>query len=458
MGGCVRLPIRCRSCRAAGTRRPRAAFDVGVHARPRDDLVGAGARPSSVPRGRRAACPPRAAPSGSGLHLVTRGEIGPGTGWLGRAQRLIEREDATASSRDICCFRRCSSARLPGTTRPLSSLRGEAAAIGERFGDADLFALGRSGAGHPAGQAGESRGRALAAGRGHGGRDRGGAVADRQRARLLRRDRRLSGARTSCVALRSGRPPWPGGASEQPDMVSLHGTLPGASCGDPGAARRLAGRAGGGAAGRGAVAQRAQGIRAAAARLSTGRASCIGCEGSFAAAEEAYRKASRGGSSRSRVSRSCDWLREATKRRAQRSGVFWARPRSARSARGCCLLASRSCSPSAMPRRRARGCRELAEIASGHESGMLGAMASHADGRAEPRRRRCRRSAGGSAPGLADLGGAGVHRTKLRACACSSAWPAARSETRTGRRSSWRAPAALRGAGRGARPRPPRVL
>ena len=50
-----------------------------------------------------------------GMHLVTRGEIGPGTGWLGRAQRLVERE-----GRD--CVRAGISA-VPGDVRARSRRR-----------------------------------------------------------------------------------------------------------------------------------------------------------------------------------------------------------------------------------------------------------------------------------------------------------------------------------------------
>ena len=83
----------------------------------------------------------------------------------------------------------------------------EAAAIGERFGDADLFALAAQDAGHPADRARAASRRAC-------------ALLDEAMVavtagelspivnglRLLRRDRRAARRRTSCAARRSGRP------------------------------------------------------------------------------------------------------------------------------------------------------------------------------------------------------------------------------------------------------------
>ena len=40
-----------------------------------------------------------------GMNLALRGEMGPATGWLGRAQRLLERRRASVSSRVTCSCR-----------------------------------------------------------------------------------------------------------------------------------------------------------------------------------------------------------------------------------------------------------------------------------------------------------------------------------------------------------------
>ena len=158
-----------------------------------------------------------------GLHLVTRGELGPGTGWLGRAQRLIEHEGRDCAEHGYLLFPSMFQCEAAGDYEAAVVIAGEAASIGERFGDADLFALAAQAQGILLVKQGRVGAGLRTAGRGHGGRDRGGAVADRQRARLLRRDRRLSGrVRT---AARSGMDAalarW---CDEQPDMVSFTGT------------------------------------------------------------------------------------------------------------------------------------------------------------------------------------------------------------------------------------------
>ena len=81
-----------------------------------------------------------------GLQLATRGQIGPATGWLGRAQRLLEHEAPCAELGYL---------RLPvmfqheaaGDFASAAAAAGEAVGIGERFGDRDLFALAAHGQG-----------------------------------------------------------------------------------------------------------------------------------------------------------------------------------------------------------------------------------------------------------------------------------------------------------------------
>ena len=75
-----------------------------------------------------------------GMNLAIRGEVGPATGWLGRAQRLLEPEGECAERGYLL---------LPGVFRheaagdlaAAAAVAEEAVRIAERFGDRDLFAL-----------------------------------------------------------------------------------------------------------------------------------------------------------------------------------------------------------------------------------------------------------------------------------------------------------------------------
>lgn len=76
-----------------------------------------------------------------GMNLATRGEIGPAGGWFGRAQRLIEREEGDCVERGYlllpAAFQRLASGDHDGAYDAAF----EAAAIGDRFGDRDLVAI-----------------------------------------------------------------------------------------------------------------------------------------------------------------------------------------------------------------------------------------------------------------------------------------------------------------------------
>ncbi len=82
------------------------------------------------------------------LNLATRGEIGPASGWLGRAQRLLEKEDAESGERGYLLLPRMFQQEAAGDFGGAAATAAEAAEIGERFGDRDLFALAVHGQGY----------------------------------------------------------------------------------------------------------------------------------------------------------------------------------------------------------------------------------------------------------------------------------------------------------------------
>src|ERR671931_556756 len=74
------------------------------------------------------------------MQLAMRGEMGPATGWLGRAHRLLEGEGECAEQGYLLmpvAFQHDQEGDIDGA----SATAATAAEIGERFGDRDLFAL-----------------------------------------------------------------------------------------------------------------------------------------------------------------------------------------------------------------------------------------------------------------------------------------------------------------------------
>jgi ATP/maltotriose-dependent transcriptional regulator MalT len=75
-----------------------------------------------------------------GMQLALRGEMGPATGWLGRAHRLLEGEDECAEQGYLLmpvAFQHEAEGDVDGACATAAA----AAEIGQRFGDRDLFAL-----------------------------------------------------------------------------------------------------------------------------------------------------------------------------------------------------------------------------------------------------------------------------------------------------------------------------
>ncbi len=82
-----------------------------------------------------------------GLNLASRGQIGPATGWLGRARRILEHEDECAEHGYLLLplmFQH----EATGDFAAAGEAAAEAVRIGERFGDRDLFALAIHGQGY----------------------------------------------------------------------------------------------------------------------------------------------------------------------------------------------------------------------------------------------------------------------------------------------------------------------
>jgi DNA-binding CsgD family transcriptional regulator len=76
-----------------------------------------------------------------GMNLVLRGELGRASGWIGRFRRLVEREGRDCVEQGYLLLPLMFEHEAAGDHEAAIAAGAEAAAIGERFGDADLFAL-----------------------------------------------------------------------------------------------------------------------------------------------------------------------------------------------------------------------------------------------------------------------------------------------------------------------------
>ena len=75
-----------------------------------------------------------------GINLDLRGET-RAAGWFGRARRLVEREGRDCVEQGYLTLARMFEHEAAGDRDAAIAAAAEAAAVGERFGDADLFAL-----------------------------------------------------------------------------------------------------------------------------------------------------------------------------------------------------------------------------------------------------------------------------------------------------------------------------
>jgi DNA-binding CsgD family transcriptional regulator len=82
------------------------------------------------------------------MNLAQRGEMGRAGGWLGRARRLVEREGRECVEQGYLLIPRMFEREAMGDLSGAIATTAEAAAIAERFGDADLLALAVNSQGH----------------------------------------------------------------------------------------------------------------------------------------------------------------------------------------------------------------------------------------------------------------------------------------------------------------------
>jgi DNA-binding CsgD family transcriptional regulator len=83
-----------------------------------------------------------------GVTLASGGEMGRAGGWLGRAQRLLDREGGGRVEGGYLLLPLVFEQEGSGDLEAAAATAAEAAAIGERFGDPDLFALAAHEQGH----------------------------------------------------------------------------------------------------------------------------------------------------------------------------------------------------------------------------------------------------------------------------------------------------------------------
>jgi DNA-binding CsgD family transcriptional regulator/tetratricopeptide (TPR) repeat protein len=83
-----------------------------------------------------------------GVNLARQGEMGRAGGWLGRAQRIVERQKRDCVERGYLLIPAVFQHEAAGEWEAAAATASSAAEIGERFGDSDLFGLAAHEQGH----------------------------------------------------------------------------------------------------------------------------------------------------------------------------------------------------------------------------------------------------------------------------------------------------------------------
>jgi DNA-binding NarL/FixJ family response regulator len=83
-----------------------------------------------------------------GINLMQQGEMARASGWLGRARRLVEREEGECVEQGYLLIPAMFEREAHGDLDGAIATAAEAARIGERFGDPDLVAVAVHGQGH----------------------------------------------------------------------------------------------------------------------------------------------------------------------------------------------------------------------------------------------------------------------------------------------------------------------
>ncbi|HYN52778.1 MAG TPA: LuxR C-terminal-related transcriptional regulator, partial [Thermoleophilaceae bacterium] len=314
-----------------------------------------------------------------GINLAAQGETGRATGWFGRAQRLIDREERDCVERGYLLLPIVLRHVASGDWEAAYATAAEAGEIGERFADPDLFALAAHEQGHCLVKLGRPE-------EGLGLLDETmvavvggelspivtglvycGVIAYCQELYELRRAQEWTAALTQWCEQQPDMVPYTGQCLvHRAEIMQLHGAWP-----DALEEARRAGRR---------FAQRMKMNQLAAAQACYLQAEVHRLQGELAAAEEEYREASR-----------CGWEPQpglALMRLAQGNGDAAAAAirrvvgeTAERLERARLLPAYAEIMLAVGDTREARrACRELEEIAVGYESGLLGAMGAHTRG------------------------------------------------------------------------------
>jgi len=83
-----------------------------------------------------------------GMNLAYSGAVGPANGWLGRAQRLLDQEPGESAEQGYLLLPLVFRHEAAGEYEQAAAVAGQAAVVGQRFGDRDLLALAVHAQGH----------------------------------------------------------------------------------------------------------------------------------------------------------------------------------------------------------------------------------------------------------------------------------------------------------------------